>query len=54
MCFSNGSLHGCCIDRGNIGGAKANVGEMNSIIDMKEMTQLNHDGVGESSMPFYY
>ena len=39
---------------GNIGEAMAGVGKMNSIIDMKEMTQLNHNGVGEPSMPFYY
>ena len=30
------------------------MGETNGTIDMKKMTQLNHGGVGESSMPFYY
>ena len=53
-CFNNGGLHGCCIDGENIDRAKTGMGEMNGIIDMEEMTQLNHDGVGEPSMPFYY
>ena len=30
------------------------VDEMNGIVDMEEMTQLDHGGVGKPSMPFYY
>ena len=54
MCFGNGSLHDCCIDRGNIGRAKVGVDEMNGTVDTEEMIQLDHGGVGEPSMPFYY
>ena len=38
MCLGNGSLHGCCIDRENIGGAKVGVGEVNGTVDSEEMT----------------
>ena len=54
MYFSNGSLHGGCIDGGNIGREKTDVGEMNSIVNVKKVTKLNHSGVGEIPMPFYY
>ena len=30
------------------------VGEMNGTIDTKKITQLDHSGVGEPPMPFYY
>ena len=30
------------------------MGEADGIIDTEEMTQLNHSGVGESLVPFYY
>ena len=54
MCFCNCDLHSCCVDRGNIGRAKASVGEMNGTVNMEEVTQLDHGGVSESPMPFYY
>ena len=54
MCFCNSGLHGCYVDRGDIGGTKTGVGEMNGTVNMEEMTQLNHDEVGEPPMPFYY
>ena len=30
------------------------MGEVDGIVDSEKMTQLNHSGVGEPSMSFYY
>ena len=38
MYLGNGSLHGCCIDRGNIGRAKVDVGEVYGTVDLEEVT----------------
>ena len=38
MCLGNGSLHGCCIDRGDVGRTEAGVGEANGTVDSEKMT----------------
>ena len=35
-------------------GQRQGVGEANGTVDTEKMTQLNHGGVSEPSMPFYY
>ena len=54
MCFYNCGLHGCCINRGNISGAKTDMDEMDGTIDMEKVTQFNYSGVGKPLVPFYH
>ena len=54
MCFYNCSLHGHCINRRNISGAKMSMDETDGTIDIEKMTHLNHSGVGEPLVPFYH
>ena len=37
-CFSDGSLHSCHIDWGDVGWAEVGVGEMNGAVDLEQMT----------------
>ena len=38
MCFGNGSLHGCHVDGGYIGGTEVGVDEANSTVNSEKMT----------------
>ena len=38
MCFGNGSLHGCHVDRRNVDQTEVGVGEVNSTVDLEKMT----------------